>query len=392
MLFRRFLALLCAAMLLPVAALADGSMSFEEIQAIWEASSEKMNARAYAPEYSRLPGEDDLPYEEALAIAKKAVYDKYGASADFLDAMGVYPNFVYDRWEIYWNSARDFFVPSYPANTRSSFDAVEYIVTVSSPSGDVISCRQRWRRSMADFWAEADALWSDGWHDMIYKQARTASFYRLTAAEQEHFLALMDADGYDASPIQAGGWLLEDEDLQRELNRADLSLAVEAEDDALVAAAWQALEDAYGLNTELMRQYAYVAFYSPLNTGTRDVMIWYRHDLPYQQSRAWEAEHAGRTFWAYDMAWHLQRLGQFMVQLDPETGETVSVSRLAPDTDEEEADDQALLLARPAWNADDLNEWYTIMQDYVDFMTRAEATGEMSDELLEMISDRKSVV
>ena len=90
MLFRRFLAVLCAAMLLPVVAQADGSMTFEEIEAIWEASSEKMNARAYAPAYSKLPNEDDLSYGEALAIAKQAVYEKYGVAADFLDTIGVY--------------------------------------------------------------------------------------------------------------------------------------------------------------------------------------------------------------------------------------------------------------------------------------------------------------
>lgn len=379
-------ALLCAVLLLPVSVLADDPITFEEIDAIRQASYDKMGTGGAMRNYGDPPGDDDLPYAQALAVAQQAIGVKYGVPAEVLDAIGLYPRFHYGSWEFYWSSVRDESIPSNPRWEHADGEGVAYLVEIDSLSGTAYHCQ--W--NLEDFWPLAQEFWDAGMHDVVYKQAQTADFYRQTARDQERWRALLEEDGYDMSVIRPDGSLLEDRALRRELDWADLSLAVEPEDDARVAAAWQAIEDAYGLNTQVMREYAYIALYSPLNTGTQDIMIWYSNALRARRLRRLTKsgdKPEPLALWEDQLSFYLNRLGMFMVQLDPQTGDVVSVTRRAPDTDEDDLGDPSLLLGRPDWDAGDLNEWVETVQDYAGLMSSVAACGEIPDELLTMISD-----
>lgn len=169
-------ALLAAALALAVpAALAQEwnatPMTEEEMRAVWQASFDRMGTtgtvditseeelRQLEKDYtartglerkedlviSSLPGAHDMPYEQALAFAKRALMEKYGVDEAELDAMGVYPRFIdyvytedESEWEFYFSSLThmdiglDHAIPAWG----------EYFVTFTAQSGEVLLCVQ----------------------------------------------------------------------------------------------------------------------------------------------------------------------------------------------------------------------------------------------------------
>lgn len=169
--FIRIVLLGLSLLLIASAALAqhNAAMTEEELYAVWQASFDKMDTTgdfditdeeelAQLEKYyteqtglerkedliiSSLPGEDDMPYEEALAFAKQALKEEYGVSEDELDAMGVYPRFmdyVYMEDESEW----EFFFSSLTGTNISQDHDIpasgEYLVTFTSQSREVLLC------------------------------------------------------------------------------------------------------------------------------------------------------------------------------------------------------------------------------------------------------------
>ena len=127
--------LLCAAagllLLCSTGALADTPayiMTREEMEAVYQRSHQRMNTSgwfdiitldelpvdSHAQRITSLPMEGDLPYDEALRLAKTTLHDKYGVSMEELDAMGVYPRLLdyvqqdaQSEWEFFFTPVRD---------------------------------------------------------------------------------------------------------------------------------------------------------------------------------------------------------------------------------------------------------------------------------------------
>ena len=356
---KRILVTLLAAMLLTSSAAADGAMTAQEMDAIWQSSLTRMNTESEYS-YEDVPSAQDLSYEDALRIAREAIFSKYATPAEELDAMGVYPTFYsaekWDKasWEFYFTPLRDANISMDHAPTGEG----EYRVYIDSPSGEVTYCN--WY--IVDFWPYAQRTWDAGKQDVVYEEAKGASFFTQTAEQQEHFLTLLTDAGYDVSSIRSKETIFEDTIFRLDLNFGDPSRAVDPADDPRIAAAWQALEDEFGLDGELMRKYAYISFYSPLDTGTQDVYIAYSYELEWAMQGSDELPECATSLFTY-----ATNLGYYLVQFDEETGEVLNVARR--DRDERAVNgDPTKLLGRPQWDAADLVEFDAAYEHFCEVM------------------------
>ncbi|MGN1020657.1 MAG: hypothetical protein ACI4O7_09810 [Aristaeellaceae bacterium] len=371
---KRILATLCAgALLLPGAGVADtlsAPMTPAEMEAIWQESFGRMHTTAEVNPSGELPGAGMLDYPTALALARQTILDTYGTPEEELDAMGVYPDYYEDVWHLY-------FTPLNGVDVDADHDASgvgEYRVYLSAATGEVEYVN--WY--IDDFWPLAQRVWDAGKRDVVYDKARTASFYQQSQAQQEHFRHLLADAGYDMSQVGMDAeTLLASRAL--ELLFADPAGVVQPEDDPLVAKAWAALEEACGVDGEAMRRYAYVATYSPLETGTTDICISYNYEV----EALWQEDRIG--CWDCLLFSYARRLGLFMVQLDEGTGEVVNVVRAwVGDAGTDEPD---TLLGKTRWTAEDFaafDEAYALRREAMD---AAVAEGRSLAEL-EVLSDR----
>lgn len=170
---KRGMAMLLAAALLSVCAgvafaqESGKAMTIEEMNAVYEASAARMNTvasypyeadaleryeesvRAQGGEFKEdmvlvdLPGEEDMPYAEALEFAYAQITEKFGTPRSELEQMGVYPTFytfpytdMEPEWDFYITPRRDCDIMMdhvYP-------DAGEYIVSFTARSAQVDVC------------------------------------------------------------------------------------------------------------------------------------------------------------------------------------------------------------------------------------------------------------
>jgi len=131
-------------------------MTREEMQAVYEQSHQRMNttgwfdivtlnelpADSLARRITSLPMEGDLPYDEALRLAKTILQDKFDIPAEELDAMGIYPrllDYVHTDEESEWEF---FFTPVRDIDFRMKHalpDGGEYLAVIGARTGNVIN-------------------------------------------------------------------------------------------------------------------------------------------------------------------------------------------------------------------------------------------------------------
>lgn len=204
----------------------DYIMTKEEMIAVWNASSGKMNTQsewndgiagleAYEAQVaasggtlkedmviSSLPREGDMPYEEALEFAYAQIIERFGTPREELEAMGVYPTFYEypymgkePEWDIYITPRRDCDI-----NLDHNYDAPgEYLVRFTAKSGELDFCN--WY--IDDFWPYAQRTWDAGKRNYVYEQAQKKSFAGINFELREHFTSLLREAGYDMSAIEA---------------------------------------------------------------------------------------------------------------------------------------------------------------------------------------------
>ena len=383
---KRVLSFVAALSLMGGTALADGTMTAEEMRAIWQSSFDRMNTTSEQriftspteddftadihARFVNLPGKDDLPYAEALTIAREAIFDKYGTPADELDAMGLYPDFLKRgddpaKWEFYFTPRRDTDIDldhDYPAPG-------EYRVYIDSPGGEVTYCN--WY--IDDFWPYADRTWEAGKRDVVYGRAQHSGFLALPEDEQTRWIGRLEAAGYDVAGILSGETLFQDGYLMLELRGRGLEALPDA--DPRVSVAWQAVADTYGLDTALMRKYRYIAVASPIEGNTTDVFIVYDHTDQYRMMFGGDVD-----YWCAALLGETDRLGYYLVRFDPATGDARYVTRGSRSVSPRDEGTPGTLLGTPQWSAVDLTLFDEAYQRLEAAVTEAVSNGLRRDE------------
>lgn len=366
--------LVIALLLISATALAIG-MSVEDM---WKQSFDRMNTTG---EIRNLSDETqaEISMEEAIAIARSAITGKFGTPEAELDAMGVYPTYAArgwdgktddypSDWEVFFSSRTDV---ELDLDHTDYGPTGEYLVRINAETKEIDTCI--WYTN--DFWSRAQAVWDCGSYDEVYWQYKQTDFYGQSIEQQTYWRDMLKKHGYEVVP--------EDEKLHALLLRASTPLQFtpveQIADNSLpqVAAAWAALENAYGLEAGLMQKYAYVATVPSWKTGTEDVCIHYDFELEF----AWLEEgliddHCDQMFS------YVKKLGLFMVSFEPGTTEVKAITHVKNSEDAWPwLVTEGELLARSDWTAEDLlafDEAYTELEKAIARMHRAGAdVGEM---------------
>ena len=336
------LVLVIVLMLMTLTALAIG-LSLDDI---WQQSFDKMNTTGVMDIVS-YPQETDMQPEEAVALAKSAIIDLYGTTEEEFSRMGVYPRFyargwdpdVPDKpaeWHIYFSSRRDVDID---VDTNDYGPDGEYRVYINAESGEVTYCH--WYTN--NFWAQFRRIWDCGSYDKVYWHYQQPDFYTQSPEQQAYVEQLLAGQGYE---------LTQQDNRRRELLKGVyidvLYLPADAfldASDPQAAAAWDAVEERFGYDADLLRKHMYVATRLSLHTGTDDIIIGYNYHAP----------SPAKAMWTDRMANDAIVCGMFMISFEPGTTEIVDATHLRH-TDWSVLDpiDEGPLYARRDWTADDL--------------------------------------
>ncbi|MBR3739555.1 MAG: hypothetical protein IKN04_03740 [Clostridia bacterium] len=374
--------------------------AFEKIMEVWQNSFEKMNTTnellelVDEEEYAQLmedkgkegikedyvvstvPRTGDLDYDSAYAIARQAILDTFGTPEAELDAMGVYPYFFNtpyidapDEEDWYTNEWEFYFTPRRDADVEAdhTYDAPgEYRVWLASPSGEVTNII--WY--LDGFWPDyALRTWNAGKQDYVYNRALgDNAFYQMPREEQQKFLELFEEAGYDLKPL--------DKDLITLLNETRWFLLWENADNLLdtdtlaVRAVVEAMEANYGFSRDMLKKYCFLMLPSPLPSDTEDYCLVFDHNLIYREEQNPDNPTGGVGQYELEAVQYLQRLGYFLVRLNPESLEAVETIH-APwlnrygtanyskkDAQMAESDG---LLGRKNWTTADLTEFEALL-------------------------------
>lgn len=367
MAMKRLLVLTVMLMLLCGTASADTlktDMTEAEMTAIWQASFDKMGTYGDVNQSGELPEKGMMTYEHALDVARQSIFDKYGTPAEELDAMGVYPDYYLETWHLYFSPLTDGDVDRDPVYYAAPG---AYRVYVDAWTGEVTYCN--WY--MDEFWDYAQRVWDNGSRDTVYGRAQGVDFFTQSRERQDYFRELMKDAGYDISVINnAPERILLRKTL--DIMFADPATVIQPEEDEIIARAWAALEETYGLSTDLMRKYAYCATYSDLDTGTVDVFIAYN----YEQEFLWQEDRISE--WDCRLFSYANRLGNFMVQMDEATGEVMNVVHIYTDDGTDSGDK---LMNKWRWTAEDLVIFDAAYTDYKQKMDAAAEEGKSREEM-----------
>lgn len=382
------------------------AMTEEDLHAIYQDSFSRMNTRydydimtsgelaAFEAEYthstgrerkedliiSSLPGERDMPYEEALAYARQLIMDTFGTPESELDAMGVYPalwDYVYmdreNEWAFYFSSVRDAdLMMDHPTPGPG-----EYRVEFGAETGDVLLCI--WY--IDDFWPDyAQRAWDAGKRDEVYARAQRKEFYQQSPESQRHFHQLFEQAGY-ASLADAGTYEALLAAMRTELQFIQPEESILNSDFRNVRLALDALEQRYGLTRDMLSRCGFTACYSPLQTGTVDICFAYNYNREMELLQTGELNaYTGQLFR------QLERLGLFMVSLD-ETGEAAAITHIPNEVSAVPSADASGLLGRLDWTSADLPEFDALMQR-LEGLLAPELAKEFPDrQLLEALTD-----
>lgn len=368
------LVLAIALMLITLTAFAVG-LGIDEI---WRNSFEKMNTTGVIDTVS-YPQEGDMTAEEAIALAREAIVSAYGTTDEEFDRMGVYPQYFahgYDEdtpdapaeWKIYFSSRQNVDIDQ---DTTDYGPDGEYRVYLNAETKEITYCN--WYTN--NFWSKAQRIWDCGSYDQVYREYQQPSFYGQSVEMQEYFTALLASKGYETRST--------DSDHKHLLLAAHLELMfrslseVVSEDDPQVAAAWDALEKAYGLNPELMRQYSYTAARPDWETETDDICIVYTYE------DEWERQETGQIDWfSTSLFSQANRLGLFMVSFEKGTVNVEQITQV-PFYEYQKVDcvTEGKLLEKTVWTADDFIAFDTAYQQMIRAGKRLEAAGISAEEM-----------
>lgn len=366
-------------MTLTVIAALAASGAFEALKAMWNDSFDRMNTTAQVdildenevPGYlkqfetdyggrkqdlvlSTVPGDSDLSLDDAVAIAKKTVMEMYGTPSEELNAMGVYPTFyktpyqdTLPEWEVYMTPRTD-------VNLDDDHHCPapgEYLVRVSSPSGEVNECFCY----NDDFWPEyALRCWENGSKDYVYEQAQRSGFLLQSLKNRRLFMDLFAEAGYDTVPLQKAQ---NDESRLRAMNTS--ICFAEAKDnlldssDSFVLTAVKEMESRFGITKEDMVRCHFIAIRSPQSSETVDICFSYNFNME-AASNPGLCESLGAGYGS--------RLGYFMICMDAQSGHVVNAINIIWDKTLEPTY-QTGLLSRMFWTGDDLPEYYRMMDE-----------------------------
>ena len=378
-------------LLVTVTALAETG-AFQKLIEVWNNSFRKMNTtgavdiveqfdqEGFEEDYggvkldyviSTVPKGEDLDYDQALAIARRAIFDRFGTPEAELDAMGVYPNFYntpyqdeVNEWELYFSPRRD--VDIYEDHDYEA--PGEYRVWIDSPSGEVTNCIWYLDSFFPDY---ARRTWDAGKQDYVFSQAKKIQFYEQSAADQDYFIDLFKAAGYDVSALEkTDEQKLTSIDLQLAFAEADENLL--HEDSPEIKAAIVAMEQVSGLTLEQLEKACFTLLPSPLASDTLDFCFCFNYeveDTMFDETQAfqWQAHS------------YVSRLGMDMVCLDPDTLTLVKSIHAKRPPAAEKADDPTVLLGRRDWTVKDLPEFEELLAQATE-LDRRLAAGEIAYE------------
>ena len=333
--------------LLSVTAVAVG-LSIEQV---WQQAFDKMGTWGEVWNIGE-PTEEDLTMDEAAAIGRKVLKEKFGVTDEELDAMGFYPSYFEAEvddgtyypadWRFLWSSKTntDIAKDDYDHGPNG-----EYRVYMDAITGEIETCIFY----TTDFWRYAQRIWDVGNYDEVYRNYQQTSFFTQPDDVQSYWTKLLAEKGYAVRTKQA--------DLHQALRSAHLELLFSDIDtfadnnDPQVAAAWAALEKEYGLDADLLRKYAYVATVPGWNTGYDDVCIHFSYETE------WSMMETGfldpYSDWVFGFS---KQVGMFMVSFEKGTTNVAAITQLkrSETTLPRDVVTEGTLFARTDWTAEDL--------------------------------------
>lgn len=352
--------------------------AFQKLWEVWQNSFQKMNTtgeveiveefdqEGFEKEYggvkqdlviSTVPQEDDLDYDQAFHIARKAIIDAFGTPEAELDAMGVYPTFYHSPYEDEVNEWEFYITPRKGVNIDEDHDydpPGEYRVTVTSPAGEVTMCI--WY--LDDFFPDyARRTWEAGKKDYVFEKAQNVQFYQQPLNDQQYFISLFEKEGFDLAKVKKSD--------EEKLARLELTLSFAQPEENLfyldtpeVKAAINTMEEVYGLTREQMEKYCLIMLPSPLASSTEDYCFSFNYEIQFQkleENRATEFENRILSY--------ISRLGHHMICLDPDTLEAVKTVHANRTPAYEKADDPSALLGRRNWTSSDIPEFEALVNE-----------------------------
>ena len=362
-------------MLLSVTAVAVGLT----IEDVWQQSFEKMGTTGLLRNFGD-PNDAEISLEEAVSMARKAIQDKYATPDAELDAMGLYPTFIPaevedgkqfpSKWEIYFSSRTDVNLDS----MHTEYGPYgEYRVYINAETAEINYCN--WYCS--NFWTHAQRLWDAGKYELVYSRSKSGDFYSQTQEMQHYWHHLLSEKGYDVLP--------EDEKRFRLLRGAYLDLEfcpldrIADNSNPQVAAAWQVIEDIYGYDPDLLRNFAYVATRGIWDTSTDDICIHYSYELEWSMMETGFLDNYSDIHFS-----RVDRCGMFMVSFAPGTTSVTALARvMIPDVERSVPITEGALLRRTVWTPSDLAEFSAAFQVLDRGVRRMRAAG-MDNEAIHM--------
>lgn len=341
-------------MLLSVTAVAVG-LSIEQV---WQQAFDKMGTWGEVWNIGE-PTEEDLTMEEAAAIGRKTIKEKFGVTDEELDAMGFYPSYFEAEvddgtyypadWRFLWSSKTNADIAK---DDDDHGPNGEYRVYMDAITGEIETCIFY----TTDFWRYAQRIWDVGNYEEVYRNYKQTDFFNQPDDVQAYWTKQLAEKGYVVRSEQ--------ENLHQALLSAQLELQFNPvntfadNSDPLVAAAWAALEKEFGLDADLLRKYAYVATIPGWNTGYDDVCIHFSYELEWAMMEAGFIDQY--SDWVFGLS---NRLGLFMVSFEKGTTNVAAITHVKRSDYSlpRNVVTEGTLLARTDWTAADLgifNEEY----------------------------------
>lgn len=361
-------------MLLSVTAVAVGLT----VEDFWQQAFDKMGTWGEVWNIGE-PTAEDLPLEEAAAIARQTLKDKFGVTDAELDAMGFYPSYfeaeVDDgtyypaEWRFFWSSR---------TNVDMDLDYTdhgpngEYRIYMDAITGVVDTCIFYTN----SFWDYAQRIWDVGNYDEVYWHYKKADFYAQPIEQQEYWKKLLAEQGYELiQSEEQGAALLKNAYLDLLYMDADRILDPAADPQA--AAAWAAVEKTYGYDPDILQKHGYAAIRSHYETGTDDIFLVYNYNIELRTT----------NMWSYQMAGDVKRVGAFMVSFYPGSDEVAStVHMLVTDWSAfSEKVSEGQLYEKSDWNSDDLTAFSIAFEQMNRAMKRMAVAG-CSDKDMETVA------
>lgn len=357
-------------MLLSVTALA-AVLTVEEI---WQQSFDKMGTWGEIWNIGA-PAEEDLPLEKATEIARQTLKDNFGVTDEELDAMGFYPTYIEAsidggtyypaEWRFFWSSRTNVDIAM---DDDDHGPNGEYRVYMDAITGEVDTCIFY----VNNFWDYAQRVWDAGNYDEVYREYQQADFYSQPIAQQQYWENLLVEKEYELISAENKNMELL-KDVYLELLYLEPNQFLDPAEDAQAAAAWDAVKQVYGYDTDILKRHGFVAVRSDLNTGTDDIFISFNYHVQLYTA----------NMWAENMASDVNRVGTFMVSFQPGTTQLTSTTHMRY-TDWNpfvEPVETGLLYAKNDWNSEDLLTYTTAFEQLNRAMKRMTVAGSSASDM-----------